>query len=1005
MAGAGKKRQQAGRRRADTSRAESSAVNEPGPADTPDTPSAAPQTAPAEQAEQAVQPQQQSPFGYDGADAPPMDRPDGIHKWVHPGNFPSGKDPVRELEIVLLTDINRRLDLPSSAFNLDHLYEVPTELPRRPGFNTSGKEATIRVNSYNILKYPERAVYQYDIHIGDGAESRALIRKVWQSDTVKKATGPSWIFDGNKLAWAVDNKAVEQHLTVDLDAEANIKPRAGRDNKHRITIRQTKKVPLGSIDAYLKGTITFDNSVLEAINFLDHLLRHEPSMKHTAIRQSFFARGKEKVGLGGGVEAFKGVFQSMRICQGGRLNLNVDVSNGSFFSTQTVLQAAVQFLGARDATDMIYRFDDVPLKAGSSEMVESPAFGILQRMQRVRITPKHRNLPKDHNREYTIDRFIHQNALQYKFETKNPETGKREIISVYDYFLKKYNVTLLHNQVPLIQTTKKGVVIPMEVAQIKDNQKYPFKLDEYQTAKMIKFAVTRPDMRMKDIEDGIALLNWKEDVFLRNYGMTIDPEMIQTKCRVLPPPTVQFNGSTVSPGTSGRWDLRGPRRFLTVNTEPLSSWCVCWFPDRMVGKTIDKAVVERWTREFIKTYQGHGGRVAGNMPAMFALEADAAKGVEAAFTQTGQICGKRPQILIFVLSDRTSFHYARIKKSADCRFGVLTQCVQSAHVLKGSGQYISNVCMKLNAKLGGSTAKVANKHPTLGHFKVPSLIIGADVSHAAAGLDAPSMAAISVSLDSFAVRYAAACETNGKRVEMIHSTNIRTMVVPLVGHWIRTVNNGNAPQHVYYFRDGVSEGQYQHVLRREVADMKAAFKEKMPNWSPKFIVVVASKRHHTRFFPRPRDGVASDRNQNPVPGVIVERDVTHPFENDFYLCSHSAIQGTARPVHYHVLLDEAGIPVNQLHQMIYEQCYSYIRSTTPVSLHPAVYYAHLASNRARSHENIPASSGPRTGQEAAIQPKKKLPKGEKPKTLSYHLPLLPFADLENSKMDIAMWYI
>ncbi|KAM0243244.1 hypothetical protein ACHAPO_000084 [Fusarium lateritium] len=34
---------------------------------------------------------------------------------------------------------------------------------------------------------------------------------------------------------------------------------------------------------------------------------------------------------------------------------------------------------------------------------------------------------------------------------------------------------------------------------------------------------------------------------------------------------------------------------------------------------------------------------------------------------------------------------------------------------------------------------------------------------------------------------------------------------------------------------------------------------------------------------------------------------------------------------------------------------------TPVSLHPAVYYTHLASNRARAHENIATSDGFRTG--------------------------------------------
>lgn len=77
---------------------------------------------------------------------------------------------------------------------------------------------------------------------------------------------------------------------------------------------------------------------------------------------------------------------------------------------------------------------------------------------------------------------------------------------------------------------------------------------------------------------------------------------------------------------------------------------------------------------------------------------------------------------------------------------------------------------------------------------------------------------------------------------------------------------------------------------------------------------------------------AGDRNGNAVPGTLVERDITHPFEYDFYLCSHSAIQGTARPVHYQVILDEAQVPVNDFQRMVYQHCYQYMRSTTPVSL-------------------------------------------------------------------------
>ena len=96
----------------------------------------------------------------------------------------------------------------------------------------------------------------------------------------------------------------------------------------------------------------------------------------------------------------------------------------------------------------------------------------------------------------------------------------------------------------------------------------------------------------------------------------------------------------------------------------------------------------------------------------------------------------------------------------------------------------------------------------------------------------------------------------------------------------------------------------------------------------KFTVIVASKRHHTRFFP----GQTGDKSGNPFPGTLVERDVTHPRDWDFFLCAHKAIQGTARPVHYHVIHDEAKMNPSELITMLYHQSYSYVRSSTPVSL-------------------------------------------------------------------------
>ena len=103
------------------------------------------------------------------------------------------------------------------------------------------------------------------------------------------------------------------------------------------------------------------------------------------------------------------------------------------------------------------------------------------------------------------------------------------------------------------------------------------------------------------------------------------------------------------------------------------------------------------------------------------------------------------------------------------------------------------------------------------------MIIGADVSHAAPGSIQPSMAAITASLDKQAIRYVAAAETNGHRVEMITTFNIESMLTPFIQEWMTDVGEGRFPKHVIYFRDGVSEGQYQHVLQQEVRDIKRIF--------------------------------------------------------------------------------------------------------------------------------------------------------------------------------------
>ena len=77
--------------------------------------------------------------------------------------------------------------------------------------------------------------------------------------------------------------------------------------------------------------------------------------------------------------------------------------------------------------------------------------------------------------------------------------------------------------------------------------------------------------------------------------------------------------------------------------------------------------------------------------------------------------------------------------------------------------------------------------------------------------------------------------------------------------------------------------------------------------------------------------------------------ITHPTEFDFYLCSHQGIQGTSRPSHYHVLWDDNHFDADELQQLTFQLCHTYVRCTRSVSIPAPAYYAHLVAFRARYH--------------------------------------------------------
>ena len=223
---------------------------------------------------------------------------------------------------------------------------------------------------------------------------------------------------------------------------------------------------------------------------------------------------------------------------------------------------------------------------------------------------------------------------------------------------------------------------------------------------MIKFAVSRPPVRRQAIQQGLAKLDWANDPYLKTYGMKINPTMLKTNARILEPPEPLFGkGATAKPAFSGRWDLRG-KVFLHPNDRPLKSWAIVVLVPQDRRPPCTKEQLEAFKKNFINLYRGHGGQVENvNPPVIWGIP-DEANALQEGFMKAGHQVQMRPQMLMVVLSNRSAEIYNRVKKNADCRWGVMSQCVQASNVVKNQPQYCSNVLMKFNCKLGGTTCAI-----------------------------------------------------------------------------------------------------------------------------------------------------------------------------------------------------------------------------------------------------------------------------------------------------------
>ncbi|KAG0293797.1 Eukaryotic translation initiation factor 2C [Dissophora globulifera] len=682
-------------------------------------------------------------------------------------------------------------------------------------------------------------------------------------------------------------------------------------------MKKAAEINLDELHRYLLGQAALSNNILTAIMALDVLIRHQPAMLYSSVGRSFFTPDGARA-LYGGIEVWNGFYQTARPTIG-KMMINLDVAATTYWQSGSLLELVVKILDRRNIDDFRRGFMD-----RDRFKVEKAVRGLL-----IKVT--HRSTVR---RNFKIKRLTTTPANQTTFLKDDIKTD------VATYFYETYGRPLQYPFMPCV-VTGKDVYLPMEICSVIEGQRHMKKLNEKQTADMIKFTCQPPHVRANKIRDGLNILQYQDNPFLKDFGIQVAKEMVSIRARVLPPPEISYHRTSRQPKfipQNGAWNLRDKR---VASGATLGSWGVVVFGDEM---QLPRGFVESFMRELIITCVDTGMEIINKEPPILYASpvGDIEGSLKMAWVRTGNAVKSQPQLLVCILPNTGVPLYAEIKRVSDTVIGIPTQCVQMIHTRSPKKQYCANVCLKMNVKLGGMNSFLPGPQtPFL--TQRPTILFGADVSHPApTDKNRPSIASLVGSMDAMAARYSATVRVQTARTENI--ADLGGMVVELLKTFYQTC--GQKPERILFYRDGVSEGQFAEILRSEVASIRAACTMLDANYRPTITFVVVQKRHHARFFPRQGE---SDRIGNCLPGTVVDQGIVHPFEFDFYLQSHAGLQGTSRPTHYHVLYDENRFTADHLQDFTYKLCHLYARCTRTVSLVPPAYYAHLVASRARFH--------------------------------------------------------
>ncbi|KIM87566.1 hypothetical protein PILCRDRAFT_815121 [Piloderma croceum F 1598] len=807
---------------------------------------------------------------------------------------------------------------------------VPT---RRRG--TVGRPLSVTTNSFKVDTLPRKQFYQYDVITPEPRHPRHAQEIVdrLQSHTAPDVFRPKALYDGQAIMFA------SRVLNLAGGGSGNFNvfmsdrpPPPGASGRGVYSVKLTRAaaqvIDFTALADLITGKGGSSPRTLTAINILQLLIRAAPNLMYPHTLRAYYTSAGKSNHIGGGLELWRGFFQSVRPCVGQML-INVDVSVSAMYRSGTLQEVALSVLGSNNMRDLT-----APENHANLKKLKNFFKNVL-----VMVTPTG-GRPNERSRKKKI-RGLVANAGEFEFEKDGGQT------TVKDHFKEAHGYMLQHPLIfgILVGSKERAIVFPAEVCTVVEGQIYKKKVPQELTSHVVKFATSKPEDRLRTIKQGSGMrapiFEYETSPFMQDAGMRVSPAPVRIDGRVLPTPKLVFGDNEAMRIQNGGWNVT-KNKFK--EPMPLIAWAVIDYArnHHKAQSFIDMLLRCFQVLEYLQPYTSavNGqGNISGDLMNVAHATMDWA-GQQAMQLPPDQRPPKpsRIALIICILPYPAAEIRRAVKHFGDVESGIPTQCIRVDKIKEGNhlNQYCNNVALKINARLGGLNSVTSSR--ALAELQQNKfMIFGADVGHPGAGMkNQPSVASMVWSFDNHAMKYAAFSSVQEPRQEHIEELgSMMTRALDAYGEMWKA-----APARLVLFRDGLSEGEFEGVGAREIEAIEGAINEiwtlrKLTVPKPKLTYIVVGKRHHVRFFP---DSGTGDKSGNCPPGFVADSGIDSPLAADFYILSHGGLLGTSRPSHYTVLRDDifSNNP-DALQELAYTLCHCYAKATRSVSIPAPVY--------------------------------------------------------------------